>query len=103
MYTLIDVTCDSLRHVTPFTLTIWSEGDRSMHTTPCLNYDTAVEIITHDGSLHPSKAQTPANPSLHAIARLLGRQAAMHVRKYRFEGLGRIQIVIREIGISDDL
>ena len=74
-----------------------------MRTMSCLNYDTTVEIISHDGSLHPSKAQPPANPSLHAIARLLGRQAAMHVRKYRFEGLGRIQIVLREAGISADV
>jgi len=59
--------------------------------------------LSRDGSLHPSKAQPPANPSLHAIARLLGRQAAMHVRKYRFEGLGRIQIVLREAGISDNV
>ena len=74
-----------------------------MNTMSCLNYDTSVEINSRDGVLPPSKAQTPPNPSLHAIARLLGRQAAMHVRKYRFEGLGRIQIVLREMGISDDV
>ena len=74
-----------------------------MQTTPCLNYDTDVYILSHDGSLPPSKAQPPANPSLRAIARLLGRQAAMHVRKYRFEGLGRIQIILREAGMSDDV
>ena len=74
-----------------------------MQNTSCLNYDTGVEILSRDGSLPPSKTQTPANPSLRAIARLLGRQAAMHVRKYRFEGLGRIQIVLREMGISDDV
>ena len=74
-----------------------------MRTMSCLNYDTDVEILSHDGSLPPSKAQPPANPSLRAIARLLGRQAAMHVRKYRFEGLGRIQIVLREAGIIYDV
>ena len=74
-----------------------------MRTMSWLNYDTTVEIISHDGSLHPSQAQPPANPSLHPIARLLARQAAMHIRKYRFEGLGRIQIVLREAGISDDV
>ena len=74
-----------------------------MRTMSCLNYDTTVEITSHDGSLHPSKAHPPANPSLHAIARLLGRQAAMHIHKYRFEGLGRIQIVLREVGMIDDI
>ena len=74
-----------------------------MRTMSCPNYDTTVEIISHDSSLHPSKAQSPANPSLNAIARLLGRQAAKHVRKYRFEGLGRIQIVLREAGMIDDV
>ena len=74
-----------------------------MRTMSCLNYDTTVEIISHDGSLRPSKAQPPANPSLNAIARLLGRQAAMHVHKYRFEGLGRIQIVLREMGANFDV
>jgi hypothetical protein len=62
-----------------------------------------VEIISHDGSFHPSKAQPPVNPSLNAIACLLGRQAAKHVRKYRFKGLGRIQIVLREAGMIDDV
>ena len=74
-----------------------------MRTMSCLNYDTTVEIISHDGSLHPSKPHPPANPSLHAIARLLGRQAAMHVRKYRFERLGRIKLVLREMGASFDV
>ena len=74
-----------------------------MQNTSCFNYDTNVEILSRDGSLPPSKAQPPSNPSLRAIARLLGRQAAIHVRKYRFEGLGRIQIVLRETGIIDDL
>ena len=74
-----------------------------MQNTSCLNYDTDVEILSHDGSLPPSKAQSTSNPSLRAIARLLGRQAAMHVRKYRFEGLGRIHIVLRESGISGDV
>mgnify|MGYP006272373423 CR=1 FL=1 len=74
-----------------------------MRTMSCLNYDTTIEIISHDGSLRPSKAQPPSNPSLHAIARLLGRQAATHVRKYRFEGLGRIKLLLREAGISDDV
>ena len=74
-----------------------------MDTTSYLNYDTTVEIFSPDSSLPPSKAQTPANPSLHALARLLGRQAATHIRKYRLEGLGRIQIVLHETGISDDV
>ena len=74
-----------------------------MYTTICLNYDIDVEILNHDGSLPPSKAHSTSNPSLHAIARLLGRQAAMHVRKYRFEGLGRIQIVLSEARINDDV
>ena len=74
-----------------------------MRTMSCLNYDTTVEILSRDGSLPPSKAQSTSNPSLRAIARLLGRQAAIHVRKYRFEGLGRIQIVLREAGIIDDV
>ncbi|MFZ4788482.1 MAG: hypothetical protein ACOYLL_10370 [Beijerinckiaceae bacterium] len=74
-----------------------------MRTMSCLNYDTTVEILSRDGSLHPSKAQPPANPSLHAIARLLGSQAAKHICKYRFQGLGRIQIVLCEAGISDDV
>jgi hypothetical protein len=74
-----------------------------MRTMSCLNYDTTVEIISPDSSLHPSKAQPPANPSLRAIARLLGRQAAMHVCKYRFEDLGRIQIVLRDMGAIVDV
>ena len=72
-----------------------------MNTTPYRIYDTNVEILSRDGVLPPSKVQTPPNPSLHALARLLGRQAAMHIRKYRFEGLGRIQLVLREVGTSD--
>ena len=64
-----------------------------MYTTICLNYDTDVEIFSRDGSLPPSKAQSTSNPSLRAIARLLGRQAAAHVHKYRFEGLGRITLI----------
>ncbi len=74
-----------------------------MQNTSCLNYDTDVEILSRDGSLPPSKAQSTSNPSLRSIAQLLGRQAANHIRKYRFEGLGHIQIVLREMGISDDV
>ena len=74
-----------------------------MNTMPHRIYDTNVEILSRDGVLPPLKAQTPPNPSLHALARLLGRQAANHVRKYRFEGLGHIQIVLREAGIIDDV
>ena len=51
------------------------------------------EAITH----------TSPQQTLTALARLLGRQAANHVRKYRFEGLGHIQIVLREAGIIDDV
>ena len=72
-----------------------------MNTMPHRIYDTNVEILSRDGVLPPLKAQTPPNPSLHALARLLGRQTAIHIRKYRFEGLGRIQLVLREVGTSD--
>lgn len=51
------------------------------------------------------EAITHATPqtALTDLARLLGRQAAMHVHKYRFEGLGRIQIALREMGASVDV
>jgi hypothetical protein len=45
----------------------------------------------------------PLHPALTALARLLGRQAAVHVRKYRFEGLGRIQLILNEMGMHDDV
>ena len=74
-----------------------------MQNTSCLNYDTDIEILSRDGSLPRSKAHSTSNPSLRAIARLLGRQAAMHVRKYRFEGLGRIHIILREARMNYDV
>ena len=65
-------------------------------------------LNSHEALTPPSQgpeAITHASPqkTLTALARLLGRQAATHVRKYRFEGLGRIHIVLREAGISDDV
>jgi hypothetical protein len=60
------------------------------------NYDTDVEIITPVSVFSASKTQHSPNPSLRSIARLLGRQAATHVQKYRFEGLGRLQLIMHE-------
>jgi hypothetical protein len=55
------------------------------------------------GQKPEANRQFTPHPALTALARLLGRQAAMHVRKYRFEGLGHIQIILREAGMSDDV
>lgn len=57
-----------------------------------LKYDTDVEII--ETSNGPEEVSAPApNKALRAIARLLGKQAAAHVHKYRFEGLGRLELI----------
>ena len=53
-----------------------------MRTSLCNNYDTNVEIITSD-----------SQGKLKALARLLGKQAAAHVHKYRFAGLGQIELI----------
>ena len=66
-----------------------------------LNYDTDVEIINPVSVFSASKTQHPPNPSLRSIARLLGRQAAAHVQKYRFEGLGRLQFIMHETKIFE--
>lgn len=57
-----------------------------------LKYDTDVEIINPS---HQSQKLTSlsVHPSLQAIACLMGRQAAAHVYRYRFEGLGRIELI----------
>ena len=47
--------------------------------------DAAVEQAT------PNK--TMAHPTLVTITRLLGRQAAAHFHRYRFQGLGRIELL----------
>jgi hypothetical protein len=65
------------------------------------NYDTDVEIITPVSVFSASKTQHSPNPSLRSIARLLGRQAAAHVQKYRFEGLGRLQLMMHETKIIE--
>jgi hypothetical protein len=47
---------------------------------------------TSDASASPS-----AQPSaLTALARLLGRQAGRHFHKNRYEGLGRVQLILVE-------
>lgn len=57
-----------------------------------LKYGMDVEILNQSQrSQKPSSR--PCHPSLQAIARLLGKQAAAHVHKYRFEGLGRIELI----------
>jgi len=66
-----------------------------------LNYDTDVEIINPVSVFSASKTQHSPNPSLRSIARLLGRQAATHVQKYRFEGLGRLQFIMHETKIIE--
>lgn len=65
-------------------------------------YDTLVTIKSTENTLSLN-GPARSTPALTALARLLGRQAAMHVRKYLFEGLGRIQIVLREMGGSFDV
>ena len=37
--------------------------------------------------------EPPAEPPLATLARLLGQRAAAHVWKYRFEGLGRAELI----------
>ena len=37
--------------------------------------------------------ETPAEPPLATLARLLGQRAAAHVQKFRFEGLGRAELI----------
>ena len=65
-------------------------------------YDTLVTIKSTENTL-PLNGPARSTPALTVLARLLGRQAAMHVRKYRFEGLGRIHIILREAGMIDDV
>ena len=65
-------------------------------------------LNSHEALSPPSQgpeAITHSSPqqTLTALARLLGRQAANHIRKYRFQGLGRIKLILREAGISDDV
>ena len=55
-----------------------------------LNYDTCMPISINQPTPHTPSLPAPA---LCALARLLGRQAAVHVHKYRFEGLGRITLI----------
>ena len=47
------------------------------------------------GTVH--KISHTAHPALVALAHLLGRQAAAHVQKHRFEGLGRLQLIMHHI------
>lgn len=57
-----------------------------------INYDTTIPFISKEPSSHPTTPSLPP-PALRALARLLGQQAAAHVHKYRFEGLGRITLM----------
>ena len=65
-------------------------------------YDTLVTIKSTEKTL-PLNAPVRSTPALTALAHLLGRQAAMHICKYRFEGLGIIQLVLRDMGGSDNV
>ena len=56
------------------------------------NYDTSIPSISKRLSSEPTTPSLPP-PALRALARLLGQQAAAHVHKYRFEGLGRITLM----------
>jgi len=67
------------------------------------NYDMNVEIINPVSVFPASKTQPSPNPSLRSIARLLGRQAAAHVQKYRFEGLGRLQLIMHDIKSIEEI
>jgi|APCry1669190288_1035285.scaffolds.fasta_scaffold57006_2 hypothetical protein len=42
----------------------------------------------------PRGPKVPPPPALIALARLLGQHAARHIHKYRYEGLGRIALLI---------
>jgi hypothetical protein len=59
-------------------------------------YDTLVTIKSTENTL-PLNAPVRSTPALTALAHLLGRQAAAHVQKYRFEGLGRLQLIMYHI------
>jgi hypothetical protein len=57
-----------------------------------INYDTSIPSISNGPSSLTTTSSLPS-PALRALARLLGQQAAAHVHKYRFEGLGRITLM----------
>ena len=44
-------------------------------------------------ALSDSAPEPPAEPPLATLARLLGQRAAAHVQKFRFEGLGRAELI----------
>ncbi len=58
-----------------------------------LKYDTVVEYIEELESQELRQVKPSPHRSLLALANLLGRQAAAHVHQYRFEGLGRIELI----------
>ena len=58
-----------------------------------LKYDTVVEYIEGLESQELRQVKPSPHRSLIALANLLGRQAAAHVHRYRFEGLGRIELI----------
>lgn len=57
-----------------------------------LKYDMDVETIDASSELEVASTPTP-NSALRAIACLLGKQAAAHFHRYRFEGLGRLELL----------
>ena len=64
-----------------------------MPTVATLKYDTGIEYINGPKGPEPRQPNPSPHRSLIAIANLLGRQAAAHVHRYRFEGLGRIELI----------
>lgn len=67
-----------------------------------INYDTLIPSISNGPSSEQTTSSLPP-PALRALARLLGRQAAAHVHKYRFEGLGRITLIRLQQEVLDRL
>ena len=65
-----------------------------------INYDTHIPSISKEPPSPPTTPSLPP-PALRALARLLGQQAAAHVHKYRFEGLGRITLMRLQREASD--
>lgn len=64
-----------------------------MPTIAAFKYDTDIEYIDRPKDPAPRQPKPSPHRSLIALANLLGRQAAAHVHRYRFEGLGRIELI----------
>jgi hypothetical protein len=60
--------------------------------------DLAVDIVQVVGPQLKDSNRDPLHPTLLRLSATLGREAAAFARRYRYAGLGRIELILRSRG-----